>query len=36
MKDVTNSTNAGIYVIAAALFVGACLALFQPRERANN
>ncbi|WP_429579995.1 MFS transporter [Paraburkholderia youngii] len=33
MKDMTNSTNAGMYVIAAALVVGACLALFQPRER---
>jgi MFS family permease len=32
MKDVTNSTNAGIYVIAAALFAGACLAFLQPRE----
>ncbi|CAB3802592.1 MFS transporter [Pararobbsia alpina] len=36
MKDVTHSTNTGIYVIAAALFVGACLALFQPRERVDN
>ncbi|MFL9913417.1 MFS transporter [Paraburkholderia sp. RL17-337-BIB-A] len=36
MKDATNSTNAGIYVIAAALFAGACLALFQPRERVNS
>ncbi|MFM0213764.1 MFS transporter, partial [Paraburkholderia sediminicola] len=36
MKDVTNSTNAGMYVIAAALFVGACLAFFQPREQVGK
>jgi D-galactonate transporter len=36
MKDVTNSTNAGMYVIAAALFVGACLAFFQPREKVGK
>jgi nitrate/nitrite transporter NarK len=36
MKDVTNSTNAGMYVIAAALFAGACLALFQPREKVGK
>jgi D-galactonate transporter len=32
MQDATHSTNAGMYVIAAALFIGACLAFFQPRE----
>jgi D-galactonate transporter len=36
MKDVTNSTNAGMYVVAAALFVGAILALLQPRELVNK
>jgi MFS family permease len=36
MKDVTNSTNAGMYVIAAALFAGACLAFFQPREKVGK
>lgn len=32
MKDVTHSTNAGMYVISAALLLGAFLALLQPRE----
>lgn len=36
MKDVTNSTNAGMIVIAAALFAGACLAFFQPREQVRK
>jgi D-galactonate transporter len=36
MKDVTNSTNAGMYVVAAALFLGAFLALLQPRELVNK
>lgn len=32
MKDVTHSTNAGMYVISTALLLGAFLALLQPRE----
>jgi D-galactonate transporter len=36
MKDVTNSTNAGMYVVSAALFVGAMLALLQPRSLVNK
>jgi hypothetical protein len=36
MKDVTQSTNAGMYVVAGALFLGAVLALLQPRELVNK
>jgi MFS family permease len=32
MKDVTQSTNSGMYVVSGALFLGAVLALLQPRE----
>ena len=35
MKDVTHSTNAGMYVVSAALFLGAVLALLQPRSLVN-
>jgi D-galactonate transporter len=36
MKDVTHSTNAGMYVVACALFLGAVLALLQPRALVNK
>jgi D-galactonate transporter len=36
LKDVTNSTNAGMYVVASALVIGALLALLQPRELVNK
>jgi nitrate/nitrite transporter NarK len=36
MKDVTNSTNAGMYVVSAALLLGALLALLQPRSLVNK
>jgi D-galactonate transporter len=36
MKDVTQSTNAGMYVVSAALFLGAVLALLQPKELVNK
>ena len=37
MKDVTHSTNAGIYcVVAGALVLGAVLALMQPRRLVNR
>ncbi len=36
MKDVTQSTDAGMYVVSAALMVGALLALLQPRSLVNR
>ncbi|MGJ7918823.1 MFS transporter [Massilia sp. LXY-6] len=36
MKDVTHSTNAGMYVVSGALFLGAVLALLQPRSLVNR
>jgi D-galactonate transporter len=36
MKDVTQSTDAGMYVVSAALFLGAVLALLQPKELVNK
>jgi D-galactonate transporter len=36
MKDITQSTNAGMYVVSGALFLGAVLALLQPRELVNK
>jgi D-galactonate transporter len=36
MKDVTQSTNAGMYVVAGALFVGAVLSLLQPPAVVNR
>jgi nitrate/nitrite transporter NarK len=36
MKDVTQSTNAGMYVVSGALFLGAVLALLQPKELVNK
>jgi MFS family permease len=36
MKDITHSTNAGMYVVAGALLLGALLALLQPRELVNR
>lgn len=36
MKDVTQSTNAGMYVVSGALFLGAVLALLQPRSLVNR
>jgi D-galactonate transporter len=36
MKDVTHSTNAGMYVVSAALLLGAVLALLQPRSLVNR
>jgi nitrate/nitrite transporter NarK len=36
MKDVTHSTNAGMYVVTCALFLGALLALLQPRALVNK
>ena len=36
MKDVTHSTNAGMVVVSGALFLGALLALLQPRSLVNR
>ncbi|SAL56503.1 major facilitator transporter [Caballeronia terrestris] len=36
MKDVTHSTNAGIYCVAGALVLGAVLALRHPRQTVNR
>jgi D-galactonate transporter len=36
MKDITQSTNAGMYVVSGALFLGAGLALLQPRALVNK
>lgn len=36
MKDVTHSTNAGMYCVAAAMALGAVLALLQPKEIVNG
>jgi D-galactonate transporter len=36
MKDVTQSTNAGMYVVSGALFLGAFLALLQSKELVNK
>lgn len=36
MKDVTQSTNAGMYVVSGALFLGAVLAMLQPKELVNK
>lgn len=36
LKDVTGSTNAGMYFVAGALVLGACLALLQPRSLVNK
>ena len=36
VKDVTHSTNAGMYVVAGALFLGAVLALLQPRSQVDR
>src|SRR5690606_10663993 len=36
LKDVTGSTNTGMYFVAGALIVGAILALMQPRELVNK
>lgn len=36
MKDVTQSTNAGMYVVSGALLLGAVLALLQPRSLVNR
>jgi D-galactonate transporter len=36
MKDITQSTNAGMYVVSAALCLGAVLALLQPKELVNK
>jgi MFS family permease len=36
MKDVTHSTNAGIYCVAGALVLGAVLALLQPRKTVDR
>jgi D-galactonate transporter len=36
MKDVTQSTNAGMYVVSGALFLGAVLALLQSKELVNK
>lgn len=36
MKDVTHSTNAGIYCVAGALVFGAVLALLQPHRSVNK
>ncbi len=36
MKDLTHSTNAGMYVVSGALFLGAVLALLQPKELVNK
>ncbi len=36
MKDVTHSTNAGMYCVAAAMVLGAALSLPQPKEIVNG
>ncbi len=36
MKDVTHSTNAGMYCVAAALFAGGLLTLLQPKALVNK
>ena len=36
MKDVTNSTDAGMYVVSAALLLGSVLALLQPPSLVNR
>jgi D-galactonate transporter len=36
MKDITQSTNAGMYVVSGALFLGAVLALLQPKALVNK
>lgn len=36
LKDVTGSTNAGMYFVAGALIIGAALALLQPRHLVNK
>ncbi|PLZ04273.1 MFS transporter [Burkholderia sp. WAC0059] len=36
MKDVTQSTNAGMYFVAAAMAIGAVLALLQPKRLVNG
>ncbi len=36
MKDVTQSTNAGMYCVAAAMVIGAGLALLQPKQLVNG
>ena len=36
MKDVTHSTNAGMYCVSAAMVLGAVLALLQPRKLVNG
>ncbi|MDR3098203.1 MAG: MFS transporter [Paraburkholderia sp.] len=36
MKDVTHSTNAGMYCVAAAMVLGAALSLLQPKEIVNG
>ncbi len=36
LKDVTGSTNAGMYFVAGALVIGAGLALLQPRALVNK
>jgi len=36
MKDLTHSTNAGMYLVSAALLLGAVLALLQPRSLVNK
>lgn len=36
LKDVTHSTNAGMYCVAAAMLLGAVLALRQPKELVNG
>jgi MFS family permease len=35
-KDLTHSTNAGMYIVALALALGACLALTQPKALVNR
>ncbi|CAM2165446.1 putative metabolite transport protein NicT [Paraburkholderia sacchari] len=36
MKDVTHSTNAGMYCVVAAMILGAALSLLQPKEIVNG
>lgn len=36
LKDITGSTNAGMYFVAGALVIGAGLALLQPRHLVNK
>src|SRR3569832_351334 len=36
MKDITHSTNAGMYAVSGALFAGALLALWQPSKLVNQ